>query len=62
LALYEGWEKMIDRPIALHDFFVSKGRRDLMMDARLKIQKGLISPDALIGVLARMESVIQGEA
>lgn len=62
LALYEGWEKMIDRPIALHDFFVSKGRRDLMMDARLKIRKGLISPDALVGVLARMESVIQGEA
>ncbi|MGB4027821.1 MAG: ATPase, T2SS/T4P/T4SS family [Acetomicrobium sp.] len=62
LALYEGWEKFIDRPIRLHEFFTSLGRRDLMGDAKEKMRLGLVSPDSLIGVLARMESVIKSEA
>lgn len=62
LALYEGWEKFIDRPLALHEFFVSLGRRDLMADAKEKMRLGIISPDSLVGVLARMESVIRSEA
>ena len=62
LALYEGWEKFIERPLAMRDFFLSLGFHDLMGDAVEKIKLGLVSPDALAGVLARMEAVIGSDA
>lgn len=62
LALYEGWDKFIERPLAMRDFFMSLGFHDLMGDAAEKMKQGFISPDSLMGVLARMESVIASDA
>lgn len=62
LALYEGWDKFIERPLAMRDFFLSLGFHDLMGDAVEKMKQGIISPDSLVGVLARMESVIASDA
>ena len=62
LALYEGWDKFIERPIAMRDFFISLGFHDLMGDATEKMKQGIISPDSLMGVLARMETVIESDA
>jgi type IV pilus assembly protein PilB len=61
LALYEKWDKYIDRPLAMRDFFLSLGLHDLMGDAVEKMKRGIISPDSLMGVLARMEAVIQSD-
>lgn len=61
LALYEGWDKFIERPLAMRDFFLSLGYHDLLGDAVEKMKQGIISPDSLVGVLARMESVIESD-
>jgi len=62
LALYEGWDRFIERPLAMRDFFLSLGFHDLMGDAVEKMRRGIISPDSLVGVLARMEAVIDADA
>lgn len=46
----------------MRDFFLAMGFHDLMGDAFEKMKRGIISPDSLMGVLARMEAVIQGDA
>jgi type IV pilus assembly protein PilB len=59
LCEYEGWEKYLDEPFKLRNFFKERGHGDLLDDAKRKMFQGLISPDALLGVLARMEVVLE---
>lgn len=61
LCEYEGWEKYLDEPFKLRSFFQERGHGDLLDDAKRKMFMGLISPDALLGVLARMEVVLEEE-
>lgn len=60
LCFYEGWEDLLSKPHDLRTFFVNRGHRDLMMDAKVKLEKGLISPDSLYGVLSSAEEMISG--
>lgn len=62
LCEYEGWEKYIDEPFKLRNFFRERGHGDLLDDAKRKMAMGLVSPDALFGVLARMEVVIEEDS
>lgn len=61
LCMYDGWEPYLNKPTQLHAFFTSKGHPDLMGDAKRKMEAGLISPEALLGVLARTESIISND-
>ena len=59
LCEYEGWEKYLDEPFKLRNFFRERGHGDLLDDAKRKMASGLISPDSLFGVLARMETLLE---
>lgn len=59
LSEYEGWEKHLSDPYKLRNFFRERGHGDLLDDAKRKMGTGLISPDSLFGVLARMEVLLE---
>jgi len=61
LCLMEGWQEHIRNPFKLREMALSAGFPDIMGDARRKVGSGLISPNALMGILARSEVMIQGE-
>jgi len=58
LCEHEGWEEFFDKPLKLRKFFKDLGYDDLMDNAKKRMEERVVSPDSLLGVLARMETVI----
>ncbi|WP_334139519.1 GspE/PulE family protein [Thermovirga lienii] len=61
LCMLEGWQNYIKDPFKLRQMAIKAGFPDIMGDARRKAEQGLISPDALIGILARSELMLAYE-
>lgn len=57
LALYDGWENLINKPGELRRFFAEKKCKSLADDALAKMKQGYISPDNLFEVFARAELI-----
>ena len=53
---YDGWQDMLREPNKLKKFFTDRGHGSLEDDAKDKLFKKLISPEAYASVMSREES------
>lgn len=62
LCMLDGWQEHMTDPFALRKMSIDAGFSDIAGDARRKAEQGLVSPDALVGTLARSEMMLSYES